>query len=133
MMMNSFSSKFKQSIFIGLVLNVIHGFEVSQTQFYVSNPDFYPYTKYFETIPEAVYYVQHAWLYLLLFFILCFVLGKKWIFMPLLFFGCLLVLETHHFFKGIVSLSYFSGMITSGLFIPIAYVYWKEFLLIVKK
>ena len=66
-----------------LILNILHGAEVSHTKFYESNPDFYPYTKYFETIPEAVYYVQHGWLYFLLFCVLCFVMGGRWVYIPL--------------------------------------------------
>ncbi len=128
-----YTKKFKNYVLIGLILNVLHGIEIAQTKFYVSNPDFYPYTKYFETIPEAVYYVQHGWLYFLIFLILCFVLEKKWILVPLLFLGYILTVEIHHFIKGVMSWAYFSGMITSGLFIPLAYLYWKELILIIKK
>lgn len=121
-----FSNRFIILTGLGVLLNLLHGVEVSTTKFFISNPDFYPYTKLFNSIPEAVYYVQHGVLYgaLVLFFF--FVLGKKWMLIPFSLFALLLVSETHHLFRGILSMSYQSGMITSALFIPLAYLYIRQ-------
>ncbi len=123
------SKRFKIIIGLGILLNILHGIEVSQTHFFISNPNFYPYTKLFTTIPEAVYYVQHGLMYSFLVIFFFFILGGKWRIIPLVLFGILLVSETHHFFRSIISMSYQSGMITSGLFIVISYFYIKQFIL----
>lgn len=120
------SKKFKIIIGLAVLLNILHGVEVSLTHFYITNPNFYPYTKLFTTIPEAVYYVQHGMLYLSLILFFFFILGGKWRLIPFAFFGYLLVAETHHFFRSIISLSYQSGMITSGLFIIMSYFFIKQ-------
>lgn len=120
------SKKFKVIIGLGVLLNILHGIEVSQTHFFISNPNFYPYTKSFSTIPEAVYYVQHGLLYSFLVIFFFFILGGKWRMVPFILFGILLISETHHFFRNIFSLSYQSGMITSGLFILMSYFYIKQ-------
>jgi len=121
-----FSKGFKIISLLSILLNILHGVEVSQTHFYVSNPDFYPYTKLFNSIPEAVYYVQHGALYIGLIALFLFLLGGKWRFIPLSLYGILLLSETHHFISSILSMSYQSGMITSGLFVIMSYIYLKE-------
>jgi hypothetical protein len=121
-----FSNTFTKIAGFAVLLNLLHGLEVSQTNFFISNPNFYPYTKFFGSIPEAVYYVQHGVLYAMLVLFFFFLLGKKWSLVPLVLFGVLLVSETHHFFRSLYSMSYQSGMITSGLFIPISYLYIKQ-------
>jgi hypothetical protein len=121
-----FSKRFKIISLLSILLNILHGVEVSQTHFYVSNPNFYPYTKLFNSIPEAVYYVQHGFLYVALIVSFFFILGGKWRFIPLCLYGMLLLSETHHFISSILSMSYQSGMITSGLFIIMSYIYLKE-------
>jgi len=122
------SKKFKIIIGLVVLLNILHGVEVSQTHFIIKNPNFYPYTKLFNTIPEAVYYVQHGVLYLSLVIFLFFIFGGKWKLIPFTIFGVLLVSETHHFFRSILLFSYQSGMITSGLFIIMSYFFIKQLL-----
>jgi len=121
-----FSKRFKIISLLSILINILHGVEVSQTHFYVSNPNFYPYTKLFNSIPEAVYYVQHGALYIALIAFFFFILGGKWRFIPLALFGVLLISETHHFIGSLLSMSYQSGMITSGLFIIMSYFYIKQ-------
>jgi hypothetical protein len=129
----SFSKHFQNMTLLCILLNLLHGLEVSQTKFFVTNPNFYFYTHYFKTIPEAVYYVQHGFLYgALIIFLACFVLGKKFKLVPLIYFGLLLVSETHHFFRSIFSFSYQSGMITSGLFIIASIFYIQALILEIK-
>lgn len=64
-------------VVLALVLNVVHGIEVSSTWFYRQFPNFYPYTKYFSSIPEAVRYMQHAALYLAIAIVCLCMMGKK--------------------------------------------------------
>ena len=120
------TKKFKIIIGLSVLLNLFHGLEVSQTHFFITSPDFYPYTKLFNTIPEAVYYIQHALLYSALVIFFFFIIGGKWRLIPLILFGMLLVFETHHFFRSLISLSYQSGMVTSALFIIMSYFFLKQ-------
>ncbi len=71
----SFRLNFEKVLGLTLLLHIIHGVEVSQTDFVWTHPDFYPYTKLFTTIPEAVYYVQHGGIYICLLMIWCMVMG----------------------------------------------------------
>ena len=132
--MNQFivSKRFFTIAFLCVVLNVIHGFEVSVTGFYKTNPDFYPYTRLFSSIPEAVYYVQHGVGYVFLILMLFFVKGGKWALVPLWLFALLLVSETHHFFRMLFAGSYQSGAITSAMFIVASIFYIKELVCVMK-
>jgi len=122
-----YSHTFQKLVLWSLLLNIMHWVEVSQTKFFISNPDFYPYTKYFESIPEAVYYVQHWGLYLVILVIVLFVLGKRWVLVPLFWLWVLNTLEVHHFFRAIDSWWYESWMVTSFLFLILSIFYRKEF------
>lgn len=116
-----------------VVLNIIHGFEVSMTGFYVTHPNFYPYTHFFSSIPEAVYYVQHGVGYVFLILMLFFIKGGKWSLIPLWLFALLLLSETHHFFRMLISGSYQGGAITSAIFIIASIFYIKELVSLIER
>lgn len=102
------------------------------TGFYITNPDFYPYTHLFSSIPEAVYYVQHGVGYVFLLLMLFFIKGGKWSLVPLWLFAVLLVSETHHLFRMLIAGSYQSGAVTSAIFIVASIFYIKEVLLLMR-
>ena len=115
-----------------VVLNIVHGCEVSMTGFYETHPDFYPYTHLFSSIPEAVWYVQHGVGYVFLVLMLFFIKGGRWSLVPLWMFAVLLVSETHHFFRMLLAGSYQSGAVTSAIFVVASILYIKELVLLMK-
>ncbi len=126
------SKRFFVITLLCVALNIIHGLEVSMTGFYISNPNFYPYTRLFSSIPEAVFYVQHGVGYVFLVLMLFFIRGEKWSLIPLWLFALLLVSETHHFFRMLIAESYQSGAITSGIFIIASIFYINELVSLMK-
>lgn len=127
------SKRFQVVLILSLLLNYLHGAECIVTKFYELQPNFYFFTKYFQSNHESVYFVFHGafWVFILLAFFL--LKGGKWTFIPLVLYGVVFFTEFHHFVRGAMLMQYYPGMITS-LFFPILGVfYWKEVLLLWKK
>ncbi len=113
---------------LSILLNYLHGVECIKTKFYVREPNFYFFTRYFKDIPQSVYFVFHGSFWLFIFLILFFLKGGNWIIIPLGLYGTIFFTEFHHFLKGVRYRKYYPGMITSFFFPILGIFYWIELL-----
>lgn len=117
------TSTFLTIFFISIILNYIHGIECIKTKFWEKEPHAYFYTKFFKTIPQAIYFEKHGnlWFFILIIFFI--LLGNPWIYIPLVLYGTIFITEFHHFVKGMKQGKYYPGMITAAL-VPIVGIFY---------
>ena len=120
------SQSFLIVFLLSIVLNVLHGIECIKTKFWDIEPHIYFYTKYFKSIPQAIYFEKHINLYFSLFMIFSLLLGGKWMFIPFLLYGTIFITEFHHFLKAVKHRKYYSGAITSFFFPILGIFYFLE-------
>lgn len=123
------SNKLKVILFISIILNWLHLFEVVITKYYLDASSFtYKLADFLGTKYEATYYSFHVTLYVLLTLFLIVVIQPKSLKYILALYSWILVSETHHSLAAILDAHYFPGSITSLLYAFIAVAYIKTLL-----
>jgi len=115
------TKRFQFIFILSIFLNWLHGVECTLTKYYEVGPIFF---NYFHTLPETAYFSFHITLYIFLILAYFLLKGGTWIFIPLILYGTVFITEFHHFIRGITTLSYYPGMITSFFFPFLGIFYW---------
>jgi hypothetical protein len=121
------SKNLRKILILTVLLIAAHGVEEVLTGF--SAKDFfiqYP-SAFFKNAHELFYWTFHImwWLLVLIAFFLI-LGGKKAVLIILTLFGFVYIFEIHHVIKGIVSGSYYSGIVTGAIYPILGFFYWKE-------
>ena len=122
-------SKRLQTLFtLALLLIAAHGVEEVSTGFMYHDSFVSYFANLFNTKEELFYWSFHIMWWLMLIVSWVFIVGKKFILIPLSLFGIVFFFETHHLIKGLLSGSYYSGTVTAFFYPILGIFYWKELL-----
>ena len=122
------TNKLVNIFFLSTLLIIAHMLEEWFSGFYNIFP-FILYLVYlFQTTQRAVFgtFILMSWL--LLFVILGFLSGRKWIRIILCIFGIIFIFELHHPIRAIFAGTYYPGAITGAVFPFLGFFFWRELL-----
>lgn len=120
------SERLKKLFIISLLLIYAHGIEEVITGFQYNDSFMIFFADYFNTTPELFYWISHLiwWISLPLLFIL---FKPHRLGLPLMIlFSIVFVVEIHHVIKGLVSGSYYPGMVTALVYPVMGFFFWKQ-------
>jgi YHS domain-containing protein len=107
---------------------VLHGTEEWWAGFYAVDPVFAWASRFSGSEAEAAFIGFQLTLWTLLALFVTMLMGPRWRIRALMVFGVIMVAELEHPVVSIVQGDYYPGTLTSLLFLPLAFVFWKELL-----
>ena len=120
------SKKLKIIFFISVILFYIHGVEEVMNNFYDIDSFILGIASFFDSIPQAVYWISHAAWWLFLVIVLLFLIGGRWMLHFMTVYGLILIFESHHLIKAFTASAYYPGMVTALFFPVVAFFFWRE-------
>lgn len=122
------SKKLKIIFLVSIIFFYIYGIEEVMNNFYHVDSFILGIANFFDTIPQAVYWISHMAWWLLLVIVLLFLIGGRWMLHLMAVYGLILVFESHHLIKAFMVSAYYPGMVTALFFPVIAFFFWRELL-----
>ncbi len=121
------SQKLKTILKIAFLISIAHGLEEYITGFYKIDKSYLISIGRLSTTGNA--FLVYQLVFWLLFLMLLILTHKeKKVFGLIILVGILMTLEVQHLYEAIVRFEYYPGLWTSLLFIPAAFLFWKELL-----
>lgn len=120
------SKKLKTIFLISVILFYIHGIEEVMNNFYHVDSFILGIANFFNTIPQAVYWISHTAWWSLLVIVLLFLVGGRWVLHLMAVYGLVLIFESHHLIKALTVSGYYPGVVTALFFPIIAFFFWRE-------
>ena len=124
------STRLKIIFAVSIPLFIAHGIEEYLTGFY--NLDQWDEWIFgllpFVSTHQAMFATFQIMFWLLLIVSLLLMMGERMRFYMLAVLGTIYVFEVHHLIKALLVGGYYSGLITSLAFLPVAYLFWKEWM-----
>ena len=121
------SQKLKTILKISFLIFIAHGLEEYITEFYKIDKSYLISIGRLSSTGNA-FLVYQLVLWLLLLVLLMIIFRGKKVAGFLILIGVLMILELQHLYEAIVRFGYYPGLWTSLLFIPTAFLFWKELL-----
>jgi hypothetical protein len=118
--------RFKTITFLSAAAMILHGVEEIYQHFYEHYTLFKTLSSMFDSKEEALFvsFQITLWGLLLLFYALT--LGEKWRFRVLMIFGLILLYENQHLIEAVRTRSYYPGLITALIILPLSLAFWRE-------
>jgi len=121
------SEKLKTILKIAFLISIAHGLEEYATGFYKIDKSYLISIGRLSTTGNA-FLVYQLVLWLLFLMLLILIYKQKRVFGFVILAGILMTLEVQHLYEAVVRFEYYPGLWTSLLFIPTAFLFWKEFI-----
>jgi len=127
------SKKLKTIFLFSILLFYVHGLEEILTDFYSTDVFVGYIANFFNSMPQAVYWILHIGWWVLLLVVFLLIIGGKWHLRIMVLYGIVLIFESHHLIKAIETWGYYPGMITALFFPIVAFFFWRELIKIYKR
>lgn len=120
------TKRFKTITLLSVAVMILHGIEEIHQNFFEHYTLFKTLSRTFDSKEEALFIAFQItfWGVLLLFYAVT--LSEKWRFRVLMIFGIILLYENQHIVEAVFTRTYYPGLITALIILPLSLFYWWE-------
>jgi hypothetical protein len=120
------TQRFKTITFLSVIAMILHGVEEIHQNFFDHYTLFTTLSRMVDSKEEALFIAFQItfWGVLLLFFAMT--LDEKWRFRVMIVYGLILLYENQHIIGAVLARTYYPGLVTAIIILPLSLAYWWE-------